>query len=87
MLMADGEISDAVTSASWVFLTSPTIVCNLLATTSESVPPALRSDDTTEIDVEQQRSIVINAGQFALINTLESVKLPADIAGHIGVRS
>jgi deoxycytidine triphosphate deaminase len=49
--------------------------------------PALRSDDTTEIDVEQQRSIVINAGQFALINTLESVKLPADIAGHIGVRS
>jgi dCTP deaminase len=49
--------------------------------------PSLRSGDTTEIDVERERSIVLNAGQFALMNTYESVKLPADIAGHIGVRS
>lgn len=87
MLMTDGEIQDAVVSGE-LGITDFADHCLQPASYDMRIGSrALRSGDTPEIDVARERSIVINAGQFALITTYESVRLPADIAGHIGVRS
>lgn len=40
-----------------------------------------------EIDLEKKGSLTIKAGDFALLTTLESIKLPNNIAGNIGVKS
>jgi deoxycytidine triphosphate deaminase len=87
MLMTDGEIPAAVDHGE---LGISEFADHCLQPASYDLrigSPSLRSGDSAEIDVERERSVVINAGQFALINTYESVKLAADIAGHIGVRS
>lgn len=41
----------------------------------------------TEIDIEAASSVTIPAGGFALITTLETVKLSKVYVGHIGIRS
>lgn len=40
-----------------------------------------------QIDLEKRGSLTIKAGDFALLTTLESIELPTNIAGNIGVKS
>jgi dCTP deaminase len=48
---------------------------------------ALVSGMENEIDLESKRSFTLKAGDFALITTLEKVKLSNDIVAHIGMKS
>lgn len=48
---------------------------------------AIVSGKDKEINVEKDNGIVIHPGEFALITTFENVKMPPDVAGHIGVKS
>ena len=87
MLMTDGEIRAAVESGDMA-ITDFAEYCLQPASYDLRIGGrALRSGDVTEVDVARARSVVLNAGQFALLTTLESVKLPPNVAGHIGVRS
>lgn len=87
MLMTDGEIREAISTGE-LGITEFADHCLQPASYDLRIgDTALRSGDVAETDVAQARSLVLNAGQFALITTYESVKMPADIAGHIGVRS
>jgi deoxycytidine triphosphate deaminase len=47
----------------------------------------LISSDETEIDLSKRTSATLAPGVFALVTTQESVELPDNIAGHIGVKS
>lgn len=47
----------------------------------------LASHSDREIDLSEQRSMPIKAGEFALLNTHEKVEFSSTIAGHIGIRS
>ena len=48
---------------------------------------AVVSGKDKEIDVKKEQGVVIHPGEFAIITTFENVKMPPDIAGHIGVKS
>ena len=48
---------------------------------------ALISGVENEIDLEDKRSFTLKAGNFALITSLEKLKLSNDIVGHIGMKS
>lgn len=39
------------------------------------------------INVEEEQSFTLEAGDFALATTLESVEMPSNIAGHVGMRN
>lgn len=47
----------------------------------------LVSGQEQEIDLEKHGSVVIKAGQFALVTTHENVKLSNSVVGHIGLKS
>ncbi len=47
----------------------------------------LVSGKEQEVDLEKHGSVVIKAGQFALVTTYENVKLSNSIVGHIGLKS
>lgn len=47
----------------------------------------LASHSEREINLEDVGSVIIHPGEFGLINTYEKLDVPADIAGHIGIRS
>jgi dCTP deaminase len=47
----------------------------------------VESESVPEIDVARKRSLTIPAGAFALVVTKERVKLSAEYAGHLGLRS
>ena len=87
MLMTDGEIRAAIESGELDIVDFAEHCLQPASYDLRIGAAALRSGDLNEIDVADARSIVLNAGQFALITTFESVRLPADIAGHIGIRS
>jgi len=40
-----------------------------------------------EIDMERKRSVVLKAGQFALLTSFERIRLSDDVAAHIGMKS
>lgn len=48
---------------------------------------ALVSKDYSLIDLEKVNSMKLHPGDFALVMTEESFKLPLDMAGHIGMKS
>src|ERR687883_881372 len=53
----------------------------------EKLRERVESGSVPEIDVARKRSLAIPAGAFALVVTKERVKLSAEYAGHLGVRS
>jgi len=55
--------------------------------TLEELRKRVDRDVVKELQVDQERSIGIPAGGFALITTLERIKLSPRYAGHIGIRS
>jgi len=48
---------------------------------------AVLSEVEREIDVKKEGGIIIKPGQFSILTTYENIKMPSDIAGHIGVKS
>ncbi len=87
MLMIDSEIKQAIRDGS--------IVMQNYA--EEQVQPssydmrvgdrAILSGNEIEIDTKKEKGVIIRPGCFAIITTLENIKMPNDIAGHIGVKS
>ncbi|MGA2092529.1 MAG: dCTP deaminase [Sedimentisphaerales bacterium] len=87
--MMDKEIKKAVESGD--ILISPFSSDRLQGASYDLAvgPQALVSNSDTKILLSEtnQASIRLNAGDFALVLTKEKIKLPLNIAGHIGMRS
>jgi deoxycytidine triphosphate deaminase len=47
----------------------------------------IQQEQVKEINVEKEESITIPGGAFALVTTLERIKLAGNYAGHIGMRT
>ena len=87
MLLTDGEIRSAMVSGE---LAIEHFADECLQPASYDMRiggRALRSGDDAETSLAAAQTLVLNAGQFALLTTHELLTVPADIAGHIGVRS
>ena len=48
---------------------------------------AYTSSGREQVDVEARGSLIIEAGDFAMVTTHESLKMPLTMTGHIGLRS
>lgn len=57
------------------------------AVTLEELKRKIQAEETKEINIEREESISIPGGAFALVNTLERVKLSTMYAGHLGMRT
>lgn len=55
--------------------------------TLDQLKSKIEAEEIKEINIEREESITIPGGAFALINTLERIKLSDKHAGHIGMRS
>jgi deoxycytidine triphosphate deaminase len=55
--------------------------------TLEQLKAKIQAEELKEVNIEKEESISIPGGAFALVNTLERVKLSLVYAGHIGMRS
>ncbi len=55
--------------------------------TLEELKGKIQREEIKEINIEKDESISIPGGAFALVNTLERIKLSEIYAGHIGMRS
>ena len=53
----------------------------------EELKGKIQREDVKEINVEKDEAITVPGGAFALVSTLERIKLPDNYAGHIGMRS
>lgn len=87
MLMTDGEIKKAMTEGRLGIERFDEEFLQPASYDMRVGDTALRSGDDSETNLASARSIVLNAGQFALLTTYERIKMPTDMAGHIGVRS
>lgn len=88
MLMTDGEIKESM--AAPVGLRIRNFAESSLQPASYDMrvgPKLLLSSNETEIDLSARGSATLAPGVFALVTTQESVQLPDDMAGHIGVKS
>jgi len=57
------------------------------AVTLEELRGKIEKEQVKELNIEKEDSISIPGGAFALVNTLERVKLSPRYAGHTGMRS
>jgi len=55
--------------------------------TLEQLKTKIQGEEIKEINIEKEESINVPGGAFALVNTLERIKLSPMHAGHIGMRS
>jgi len=53
----------------------------------EELKGKVQKEEVKEINVEKEESVTIPGGAFALVSTLERIKLPNNFAGHIGMRT
>ncbi len=53
----------------------------------EELKGKIQKEEVKEINVEKEESLTIPGGAFALVSTLERIKLPNNHAGHIGMRT
>lgn len=53
----------------------------------EELKGKIQREEVKEINIEKEESISVPGGAFALVNTLERIKLSKLYAGHIGMRS
>src|SRR4030042_5760414 len=53
----------------------------------EEIKGKVQKEDVKEVNVEKEESVTIPGGAFALVATLERIKLPNNFAGHIGMRT
>ena len=87
MIMVDSQIKDAL--ASGVLVIEPFDEASLQPASYDMRfgKKVIVTGVDEEIDLERKRSLTIKAGDFALLTTLESIKLPNNMAGNIGVKS
>jgi len=86
--MTDGEIKESMAAS--VGLRIRNFAESSLQPASYDMrvgPKLLQSSTESEIDLSKKGSATLAPGVFALVTTQESVQLPHDIAGHIGVKS
>lgn len=55
--------------------------------TLEQLKTKIQAEEVKELNIEKEESIVIPGGSFALVNTLERIKLSPLYAAHIGMRT
>jgi deoxycytidine triphosphate deaminase len=55
--------------------------------TLEELKGKIQREEVKEINIEKEESVSIPGGAFALVNTLERIKISTLYAGHIGMRS
>lgn len=53
----------------------------------EELKGKIQKEEVKEINIEKEESITIPGGAFALVTSLESIKLATNLAAHIGMRS
>jgi len=53
----------------------------------EELKGKIQKEEVKEINVEKEESLTVPGGAFALVSTLERIKLPNNYAGHIGMRT
>lgn len=53
----------------------------------EELKGKVQKEEVKEINIKTEESITIPGGAFALVSTLERIKLPTNFAGHIGMRT
>lgn len=53
----------------------------------EDLKKKISKEEVRETDIEEERSITIPAGSFALLTTFESLKFSTSNVGHIGAKS
>lgn len=87
MLMTDGEIREALETGKMAignYDESRLEPCSYDARLGRQ---ALVSRDYALVDLESVHSVTLYPGEFALVITEESFRLPLDMAGHIGMKS
>lgn len=87
MLMTDAEISQAMVDGEFEIIEFSQACLQPASYDMRLGAKALATHRQEEVNVEKEGSIIIKAGDFALLSTHEKVRLPRTIAGHIGVRS
>jgi len=86
-MMSDKEIKDAINSGKLII---KPFLLNYLQPSSYDLrlgPIAYLGGKTESIDIEHTKQLSIQPGQFALVTTLEEIKMPPDMAAHIGMSS
>ena len=53
----------------------------------EELKGKIQKEEVKEVNVEKEESITIPGGAFALVSTLERIRLAGNYAGHIGMRT
>src|SRR6266702_6910467 len=88
MLMTDGEIKESMAAQKGLRIRN-FAEASLQASSYDARigSKLLISSNETEIDLSTKASATRAPGVFALVTTHESIELPDDIAGHIGVKS
>jgi deoxycytidine triphosphate deaminase len=87
MLMTDGEIKEALASGELIieqYDEKQLQPCSYDGRAGEQV---LVSGNDNLIDLSKQNSVTLRPGDFALIMTYESFRLPLNRAAHIGMKS
>lgn len=87
MLMTDGEIKVAIESGRLRIGNYSEAQLQPCAYDARAGKEALVSGNDELVDLEKAKSVTLKAGDFALIMTHESFKLPLDLAAHIGMKS
>jgi len=87
MLLTDSEIKEVMKKGELVFENYEERMLQPASYDMRVGKTLLISGQENEINMEERGSVVLKAGQFALITTQEGVKLSDSIVGHIGLKS
>lgn len=87
MLMTDAQIREAVTTRKMVIDNYDPKNLQPASYDMRLGEQAITSSTREKINPSQKGLLIILSGDFALVTTHERVKLPQDIAGHLGLRS
>lgn len=85
--MTDGEIQEAMKKGNLLIENFPPEYLDPASYDMRVGKKVLVTSSQEELNLEQQPSVTLKAGDFALITTHEKLKLANNIAGHIGIKS
>ena len=87
MLLTDSEIKEVMKKEELVFENYEERMLQPASYDMRVGKTLLISGQENEINLEERGSVILKAGQFALVTTHENVKLSNIIVGHIGLKS
>jgi len=87
MLMTDTEIKKAIQDGTLVMQNYSEDQVQPASYDMRIGDRAILSGNEREIDVKTEKGIIVRPGCFAIITTFENIRMPNNIAGHIGVKS